>query len=80
MLAYSLLRGSPTASDLVTQERRKGIRITKPVMLCVTRSHPSWGMPGWGCPIFLVLIPDLCVSSLREGHANLLCIAPSHRR
>ena len=24
----------------------------------------------------LVTLPDLCVSSLRRGHANLLCIVP----
>ena len=41
-----LVDGSLCCRDLVTQERRQGIRITKQVMLCVTRSHPSWGHAG----------------------------------
>jgi len=70
-----LVDGSLCCRDLVTQKRRKGIRITEPVMLCVTRSHPSWGHAG--VPRFLVLFPNLCVSSLREGQANVRCIVPS---
>ena len=37
-------------------------------------SSCSWG--GWGCKKKLFTLLDLCVSSLRRGHANLLCIVP----
>ena len=34
------------------------------------------GRPDWGSTKELFTLLDLCVSSLRRGHANLLCIVP----
>ena len=34
------------------------------------------GRPDWGSTKKLFTLLDLCVSSLRRGHANLLCIVP----
>jgi hypothetical protein len=38
----------------------------------------TWGSSGniWGANKKLFTLLDLCVSSLRRGHANLLCIVP----
>ena len=35
-----------------------------------------WGVKGVNVQKILEPFLDLCVSSLREGHANLLCIVP----
>ena len=35
-----------------------------------------WGVKGVNVKKILEPFLDLCVSSLREGHANLLCIVP----
>ena len=36
----------------------------------------KYGMPSKELPKKLFTLLDLCVSSLRRGHANLLCIVP----
>ena len=40
---------------------------------CAATSLPTWEV-SWSKKLFTLL--DLCVSSLRRGHANLLCIVP----
>ncbi len=46
----------------------------------INQSNKSWIEPPQDCNVLtekkIVTLLDLCVSSLRRGHANLLCIVP----